>query len=253
MSFSPDEQPPQPLRTDTVRVAVRLPAQNTVVTYMILGVTCAVYLAQIASQQLLGGDLPAAMGMKVNSLIMQGQYWRLFTPALLHANIAHIGFNMYALYAFGRGLERAYGHWRFFLLYLLGAFAGNVASFWMSANPSLGASTAVFGLVAAQGVYFFQNRKIYGGQASSVLANVGFIIVINLFYGFTTSTIDNWGHLGGLAGGILFALLAGPLFTIEGYPPDVSLVDKRGALLPWLVAAVEGAGIALIASLKIFK
>jgi membrane associated rhomboid family serine protease len=138
------------------------------------------------------------------------------------------------------------------MLYVLAAFAGNVASFWMSANPSLGASTAVFGLVAAQGIYFLQNRRIYGGQASSVLANVGFIIVINLFYGFTTPSIDNWGHLGGLAGGVAFAFLAGPLFEIEGFAPDVRLADKRGGMLPWLVAAVEGAAIAHIASLKIF-
>lgn len=252
MSYAMNEQPPEPVRTDTMRVALRMPVQTPVVTYVILGVTIAVYLAQMASQQLLGGDLPAAMGMKVNSLIMQGQYWRLFTPMLLHASIYHIGFNMYALYAFGRGLERAYGHWRYLLLYILAGFAGNVASFWMSANPSLGASTAVFGLVAAQGVYFYQNRRIYGGQASSVLANIFFIIVVNLGLGAATSGIDNWGHLGGLAGGVAFALLAGPLFVIEGYPPDVRLADKRGGLLPWLVAAVEGAAIVLIASLKIF-
>jgi rhomboid protease GluP len=252
MSLSTGEQPPQPVRTDTVRVALRMPVQTPLVTYAILGVTIAVYLAQMASQQFLGVDIPAGMGMKVNALIMQGQLWRLFTPMLLHASIYHIGFNMYALYAFGRGLERAYGHWRYLLLYILAGFAGNVASFWMSASPSLGASTAIFGLVAAQGVYFYQNRRIYGGQASSVLANIGFIIVVNLGLGAATSGIDNWGHLGGLAGGVLFALLAGPIFTIEGFPPDVRLADQRGAMLPWLVAAVEGAGIALIASLKIF-
>jgi rhomboid protease GluP len=251
MNYSQSEQPPEPVRTDTVRVALRLPANTPYVTYLILGLTIAVFLAQMASQQLLGDDLPAALGMKINTLIIRGQIWRLFTPALLHANIMHIAFNMYALYSFGRNLERVYGHGRFFLLYLLGAFAGNVASFWMSSNPSLGASTAVFGLVAAEGAYLFLNRRIFGGRASSALANVGFIIIINLFYGFTTSTIDNWGHLGGLAGGAIFALLAGPLFEIEGFAPDVRLVDKRAGLLPWLVAAVELAALALIASFKI--
>jgi len=253
MNYSMNEQPPEPLRTETVRVAVRMPAKTPAVTYVILGVTIAVYLAQMASQQLLGVDLPAAYGMKDNASIIQGQLWRLFTPALLHASLTHIGFNMYALYIFGRRLEQVYGHERFLLLYVLGAFAGNVASFWMSAAPSLGASTAVFGLVAAEGVYFFQNRKIYRGQATSVLYNVGFIIVVNLFLGFATTGIDNWGHLGGLVGGAVFAFLAGPLLEIEGFAPDVVLADKRGGMLPWLVAAVEGAGIALIASIKIFS
>ena len=251
-SQPPTEAPQNPVRVEPVRVALRMPVSTPWVTYTILGVTIAVFLAQQASQTFLGGDLPAALGMKINEYIIAGQFWRLFTPALLHAGWVHIGFNMYALFSFGRGLERSYGHSRFFLLYLLGAFAGNVASFWMSANPSLGASTAIFGLVAAEGIYFYQNRKIYGKQTAGVLQNIGFVIVINLFYGFTTSTIDNWGHLGGLFGGAIFAFLAGPVFEIEGFVPNLSLVDKRGPLLHWLVALVEGAGIALVATFKIF-
>jgi rhomboid protease GluP len=252
-SSQPSQPPNQPMRVEPVRVALRMPVTTPWVTYIILGVTIAVFLAQQASQAFLGGDIPAALGMKINEYIIQGQFWRLFTPALLHAGWVHIGFNMYALFSFGRGLERAYGHSRFFLLYLMGALAGNVASFWMSSNPSLGASTAIFGLVAAEGIYFYQNRKIYGSQARSVLQNVGFVIVINLFYGFTTTTIDNWGHLGGLIGGVVFAFLAGPIFEIEGFVPDLKLVDKRGPLLHWLVALVEGAGLMLIASFKIFS
>ena len=62
-----------------------------------MAITIAVYLLQIATEYLLGTDLPAALGMKVNELIIQGQVWRLFTPMFLHASILHIGFNMYAL------------------------------------------------------------------------------------------------------------------------------------------------------------
>lgn len=246
------QRPPEPIRIQPVRVTVRMPVNTPWVTYVIMGVTIAVFLAQQASELMLGGDLPAALGMKINEYIIEGQYWRLFTPALLHGGWVHIGFNMYALYSFGRGLERAYGHGRFALLYLLGAFAGNVASFMLSDNPSLGASTAVFGLIAAEGIYYFQNRKIYGGQAQAVLQNIAVVIAINLFYGFTTSRIDNWGHMGGLVGGAAFAFLAGPVFTLEGFHPDLRLVDKHGPLLPWLAASVVGAAIALVASLKLF-
>lgn len=247
------QAPAEPMRIKPVQVRVQMPVKTPWMTYTILGVTIAVFLAQQASQMMLGGDLPAALGMKINAAIIQGQYWRLFTPALLHDGWLHIGFNMYALYVFGIGLERAYGHERFFLLYLLGAFAGNVASFMFSPNPSLGASTAVFGLVAAEGIYYFQNRKIYGGQSRAALQNIVFVIGINLFYGFTATSIDNFGHLGGLLGGAVFAFLAGPVFSLEGFPPDLRLVDKHGPLLPWLVAAVEGAAFALVATFKIFK
>jgi rhomboid protease GluP len=255
MSFDPSREPgpngPQePMRADVVRVPLRLPSSTPVVTYTLLGVTILVYLLQMVSNSVLGGDLPAALGMKINAAIVAGEYWRLLTPMLLHGSITHILFNMYALYSFGRGLERIYGHTRFLLLYLLGALAGNVASFLLSPSNSLGASTAVFGLVAAEGVSIYLNRRILGGQARGILMNVGFVIVVNLMLGFSSSGIDNWGHLGGLVGGGVFALLAGPLFAVEGFYPDLKIVDRRTGMLPYLVALVEAAAIFLLSSFR---
>lgn len=249
---TPAPQQGEPIRVQPVRVALRLPASQPYVTYAILVVTVLVYLAQVASQYLLGGDYPAALGMKDNALIIQGQYWRLITPILLHGSLIHIGFNMWALFSFGRNLERVYGHMRFTLLYLLGGLAGNVASFLLSSNPSLGASTAIFGLVTAEAVYYFQNRHIFGRQSGAAINSILTVIGVNLILGFTVSGIDNFGHLGGMVGGAIFAFLAGPVLGIEGLSPDLYLVDRRSGFLPWLVAAVEGAGLLLIASLRIF-
>jgi hypothetical protein len=78
------------------------------------------------------------------------------------------------------------------------------------------------------------------------------VIGFNLIMGFTVSGIDNFGHLGGLLGGAIFAFLAGPVFAIEGMAPDLRLADQKSGILPWLVAVVEFAGLFLIASLKIF-
>lgn len=94
------------------------------VSYTLLGLTTLVFLLQLATQSMLGYDLPAAVGAKVNELIVAGQYWRLLTPVFLHANFMHFGFNMYALFVLGPGLERLYGHERFIYLYFLGALAG---------------------------------------------------------------------------------------------------------------------------------
>jgi rhomboid protease GluP len=258
MSFEPsrgtgptDPRPPEPqaqLRADVVQVPLRLPSSRPVVTYTLLGLTILVFVAQQLSVALLGGDYPAAIGLKNNARIIAGEYWRFLTPMLLHGSIMHILFNMYALYSFGRGLERIYGHTRYLLLYLMGALAGNVASFILSPNNSLGASTAVFGLVAAEGVSIYLNRRILGNQARNILANVGFVIVVNLILGFSSTGIDNWGHLGGLFGGGVFALLAGPLFVVEGYYPDLRLTDRRSGMLPYLVALVEAAAVFMLAS-----
>ena len=133
---------------------------------------------------------------------------------LLHGSIIHLLFNMYALIILGRGLEFNFGKLRFILLYISAGFAGNVMSFIFSPNPSLGSSTAIFGLLAAEAVFVFQNRKFFGGQARKILINSATIAGVNLVLGLSPG-IDNWGHLGGLLGGIIFTWFGGPLWELE--------------------------------------
>ncbi|MFN8403946.1 MAG: rhomboid family intramembrane serine protease [Anaerolineales bacterium] len=225
MNQEPPLSPPQPAPAPQL-VHVALPQSAPYVTYSILGVTVLVFVLQLASKVFLQFDLPLALFAKSNDLIREGQLWRLLTPALAHGGIAHIGFNMYALLIFGIGLERAFGHWRFLLLYVLSAFAGNVMSFLFTAGVSVGASTAIFGLIGAELVFLLQNRKLLAHQFQSAIGNVIFIIAVNLFIGLAPS-IDNWGHIGGLVGGLMFASFAGPLWEVEGIPPMLQLVNQR--------------------------
>lgn len=214
-----------------IQVKLRAAAEKPLVTYVILGLTVFVFALQYLSQSLSVAkyDWPYILGAKVNELILAGQVWRLITPILLHASILHIGFNMYALFVIGPQLERFYGHWRFLLLYLIAGFTGNVLSFVLSPNPSLGASTSVFGLVAAEAVFIYRNRKLFGERARGMLVNLGVVIVINLLLGLQPG-IDNWGHLGGLAGGLIFAWVAGPLFKMSVSTDSLNyqLLDSRG-------------------------
>ncbi len=219
----------------TVRLA--LPQSAPYATYVIMAVTILVYILQLASQAFLQFDLPVALLAKSNELIRDGQVWRLLTPALVHGGIAHIGFNMYALLVFGIGLERAFGHWRFLILYVLGAFAGNVMSFLFTDAVSVGASTAIFGVIGAELVFLLQNRKLFSHQFGSAIGNVLFIIFVNLFLGLAPS-IDNWGHIGGLVGGLMFTSFAGPLWDVEGIPPMLQLTDRREAREVFTGAAV---------------
>jgi rhomboid protease GluP len=213
-----------PPRTGKVEVVTMKP----VVTYTILAVTILVYIIQYFTQYYLGIDLPAALGVKANQAILQGQFWRLITPLFLHGSILHIGFNMYALYILGPSMERYYGRWRYLALYLLAGFAGNVASFLFTSANSLGSSTAIFGLLGAYGAFLYQNQGVLGNRARRGLMNIVLIAVINLAIGLTPNIgIDNWGHVGGLAGGTLFALLGGPKLKVEWAYPNVRLEDER--------------------------
>jgi len=216
----PESAPPQ----QAIRVAV--PQSAPYVTYSIIGITVFCYVLQLLSEFTLGTDLPVLYGARINEAIRAGELWRFITPALLHGSLPHIAFNMYALLTFGTGLERHFGHGRFLLLYMLGAFTGNVISFLFSSGYSVGASTAIFGLIGAEAVFLYQNRKLFAGQFRNAIGNVIFIAAINLFLGLSPG-IDNWGHIGGLLGGLIFTWFAGPLWEIEGIQPAYHLVDQR--------------------------
>jgi len=199
-------------------------------TYIILGLTAFVYLLQMASEVGLSMDIPAGLGLKQNALILQGQVWRLITPMFLHGSILHLGLNMYALVILGRSLEVIYGSGRFLALYLIGGFAGNVVSFLFSPAPSLGSSTAIFALIAAEAVYVYQNRAYYGPRARPILMNILFVAMLNFFIGLSPG-IDNWGHLGGFLAGLAFAWLGGPVLSatihIEEGTRFIVLADER--------------------------
>lgn len=234
------------------RFRMRPAGESPYVVYVLMGVIVFVFLLQTASSMFFNGaDLPAAIGMKVNESILDGQLWRLFTPMLLHGSILHLGFNMYALYIFGPGLERTYGHGRFLALFVLSGFAGNVFSFLFTDSPSLGSSTAIFGLLGAEAVFLYQNRKLYGVVGQRALINIIVIAAINLVIGLSPG-IDNWGHVGGMLGGALFAWYAGPVLRIEGVPPYHSLVDERQKKEVWRAGVSIWLLFGLLAATTIF-
>lgn len=242
----PESETPPPVQPVEGRVPVflRTKAQKPMVTYLILAVTILMFALQYLSQTFLGGvDWPFVLGGKINEFILRGQIWRLITPVLLHGSILHLIFNMYALFIIGRGLEQFYGHWRYLALYLVAGYTGNVLSFIFSANPSLGASTAIFGLAAAQGVLIFKNRKLFGNRSQSMLINLGLVLAINLSLGFSANSgIDYWGHIGGLVGGAVFAWVAGPRFMVKANNENgIELVDMVGREeLRWAVLLSAG-------------
>ena len=199
-----------------------------VVTYALLALTVVFYIIQQVLVRIYGFDLLFALMGKINVRILAGEFWRLFTPALLHSSLIHLMFNMYALSILGRQIEPFYGKSRFLLLYLIGAFGGNVLSFVLSGFNSLGASTAIFALLAAEGVFIWQNREVFGKQSQGILTNLAFVLVLNLFIGISPgSNTDNWGHLGGLIAGFFFAFMAGPLLEFRRQEAGVRLADTR--------------------------
>lgn len=220
---TPAKEPPA-----SVPVTFRLSKDKPWVSYVLLAVTIVIYGIQYYSLWATNNqyDFPYILGGKINELILAGQLWRLITPVFLHGSIAHLLFNMYALFTIGPGLERYYGHWRYLLLYFIGGYTGNVLSFLLSPNPSLGASTAIFGLVAAEIVFIYRNRFLFGKRSQAMLANLAIVVVVNFLFGLQPG-IDNWGHLGGLVGGLVFAWFAGPHYKIQQNQTGLEIQDQH--------------------------
>jgi rhomboid protease GluP len=235
---SPGEEPlgtPEPAAAPTPETIPNPQKQQNLlkpptpwVTYVLMGLCILIFGIQLLSKSQFNADLPFLFGGKINQAILAGQFWRLITPALLHGNIYHLLFNMYALYVLGNRLENIYGHSRFTALYLLGAFGGNVLSFVLSKSNSLGSSTAIFGLLAANLVLMLANKEFFGDRFRPILSNLVFLLFINLAIGIMPgSSIDNFGHLGGLIAGGFFAFLAGPKWNVQNENGLLRLKDSR--------------------------
>lgn len=138
--------------------------------------------------------------------VKNGEVYRLFTSAFIHANVVHIFFNMYALFALGPQIERFYGKKRYLLIYLGSAFMGSLFSVVLTNNVSVGASTSIFGLFGAMVYFGYKYRNTLDGFLRSGIIPV---ILINLILGFVIPNIDVTGHVGGLLGGLIISYIVG--------------------------------------------
>jgi membrane associated rhomboid family serine protease len=144
---------------------------------------------------------------QANFLIASGDWYRIFSAALLHASLMHIGFNMYALYLFGPRLEQQVGGSAFFGLYLASAGAGGLAAYAFGPldQVAIGASGAIFGLFGAWMFVAWKMRNTPGGR--SMFNQLGVLLAINMALPFFVGGIAWTAHVGGFAAGALIAWL----------------------------------------------
>ncbi len=134
------------------------------------------------------------------------RWWTLISAGYLHGGILHIFFNMAAFRQLAHLAIREYGSWRMFTIYTLSGVFG----FWVSALAgvplTIGASASVCGLIGAL-VYFGKARG--GDWGRMVYRQIGGWAVGILLFGLLIPGINNWGHAGGFAAGIVLGLLLG--------------------------------------------
>ncbi len=134
--------------------------------------------------------------------VAHGQWWRIVTSGFMHENLIHIGFNMYVLYVLGQMLEPALGRLRFGTIYAVSLLTGSCGALLVTPHsPTVGASGAIFGLMGAAAV------EMRARQIPVMQSGVGGLILLNLVISFTLPGISWGGHIGGLIGGAVAALV----------------------------------------------
>ena len=170
------------------------------VAYAIMAIAAIVFVGQRGTTRIY------EEGALFGPLVADGEVWRLVTSGFLHAQgsfgFIHIAFNLYLIYVLGQMLEPALGAVRFAAVYLASLLAGSAGALLVAPEAvTVGASGAVFGLMA---VAFVEQRA---RGIDPMQSGLGPLILLNLAFTFLASNVSVGGHLGGLAGGAVTALL----------------------------------------------
>lgn len=149
-------------------------------------------------------------GAMYEPYIIEGhEYYRIFTCLFLHFGITHLLNNMVLLGALGWNLELEIGKVRFVIIYFASGIIGNIVSLFYDLTleqpaVSAGASGAIFGLMGALLYVVIANRGRLGrlsGRGMLVM------VILSLYFGLTSTGVDNLAHIGGLVSGFLLAVL----------------------------------------------
>jgi membrane associated rhomboid family serine protease len=189
-------------------------------TYLIIAVTSITSLVAMSghpvSTPLCPGGSQLELQLELDKVaIAHGELYRLLSVMLVHdpANILHLAFNMYALWFAGQLVERMYGAGLTVFFYVVSGLTASIATYaFGDAQYAVGASGAIFGLFGIVLVATRYHLAVLDYQARAVASQVGILIVLNLFLGFSgiLGNVDNFAHIGGLAAGVWLAILLPP-------------------------------------------
>ncbi len=167
-----------------------------------------VYLAELAGGDAVINTLGYAQG--ISMVALNGEWWRLVTPAFLHFSPMHIIFNLLWWWELGSLVEKEQSSWRLLALTLVIILVSNAAQY-LSYGPGFGGlSAVVYGLLGYLWLYPFAdpnaNFRLRNGIVIFMLGwlALGYTGIFDAIFG----PISNNGHLAGLlVGGGLGVLL----------------------------------------------
>lgn len=191
---------------------------------------------------------------KPREILVDGQWDRIVSSSLIHADWMHAGFNLFALYSFGSSIEYLYGWKTLVVIYVFAVMGGSLLSLFLHRHhqyAALGASGGVSGII-------FATIFLAPGTGVSILFIPFFIpgnlfaliYLIGSFWGLRLKkgNIGHDAHFGGAIIGLVFAFairpnlcLADPLYFLGSIFVSIACLailfidplNESGKLLPW--------------------
>jgi rhomboid protease GluP len=190
------------------------PAPPLVVVLIVLNLT--MFAWQLAAGALASEETIVEAGALVRERVLAGETWRVLSAMFLHGGPAHLIGNLIALYVTGMACEHALGLPGTALVYFGSGATGAALSMAMSPGPSIGASGAIFGLLGAVIVVLYRHRDRFHLRDNRIGVVLAAWAAYQVAIGFLTPFVDNYAHLGGLAGGGVAALVLRPRLLSPG-------------------------------------
>jgi membrane associated rhomboid family serine protease len=197
----------------------------TVITWIIIAICIIMFIATLGPDGMSINEfspLAEKLWFVTGDFIHGKNLHTLVTSAFLHGDWIHITSNMYFLWIFGDDAEDVMGRSTFLIFYLFCAvFASvffalvNVIAYSITLNmslltvPAIGASGAIFGVMAAY-VLFFPNRLLVVPGYGRVTAKIYIILyaIMETVYVFIGGdNVAHAAHVGGFIAGILFVFV----------------------------------------------
>jgi membrane associated rhomboid family serine protease len=189
-----------------------------VFSYLIIAANILIFLQSITNPDSYN-QLIQTYGLVPEEIMRSENLISLVTSMFLHADILHLGLNMFFLLLSGDAVERELGNFRFLGLYLAcGIIAGLFHSYLNSAStiPTIGASGAIFGVLAALAI-LFPFRWIFKlfGFIPIPMPAIIFVFVTILtetayVYSGVVENVAHTAHVGGFLAGVFLTLLFVP-------------------------------------------
>lgn len=146
--------------------------------------------------------------------VSDGSPWYTYITYLFcHANYKHLLFNMFALYGFGRVMEKHWGVLRFMVFYILtGLCAAWLHAAFQSSIPLVGASGAIFGLLVAVALVYPNQTITLFFPPLPIKLKYFAMLIAGIEIGLTMWGVDgdmlaHYAHIGGALSGLFLTLI----------------------------------------------